>query len=246
MLRPPAMRTSTLTVSRVLALFGVAALILGATTPAATSPEERCQANLYLAAANYARCQQKAAGKYYANGGADVPKYQDAARKCAEANATMWRRLQGRANGTGSTCDAPRFTDNGDGTVTDRLTGLQWEKKTDDASVHDKDDRYPLSATGTAADGTAFTTFLTALNAACFAGQCDWRLPTLAELQTILLQQYPQGGIDPVFGPLGDYYWSSTSETNMATRGWALSFQDGSRTLAAKDVTFNVRAVRGP
>jgi hypothetical protein len=44
---------------------------------------------------------------------------------------------------------------------------------------------------------------------------------------------------------LGDYYWSSTSETNRSTLGWALSFQDGSRTTAAKDATLNVRAVRG-
>jgi hypothetical protein len=223
-----------------------AALLLGGAHIAAASPEDRCQGNRYFAAANYARCQQKAAAKYYANGGTDVPKYQDAARKCTEAYATMWRRLQDRASGTGSTCDGARFVDNGDGTVTDRLTGLQWEKKTDDATVHDKDDRYPWSATGTAADGTTFTSFVGSLNAGCFAGQCDWRLPTLAELQTILLQQYPQGGIDPVFGPLGDYYWSSTSETNKATLGWALSFQDGSRTTAGKDTTFNVRAVRGP
>jgi Protein of unknown function (DUF1566) len=220
-------------------------LILGAATMAPASPEERCQANLYFAAGNYARCQQKAAAKYYANGGVDVPKYQDAARKCAEGNATMWRRLQARANGTGSTCDGARLIDNGDGTVTDRLSGLQWEKKTDDATVHDKDDRYPWSATGTAADGTTFTTFLATLNAACFAGQCDWRLPTLPELQTILLAQYPDGGIDPIFGPGGDYYWSATRETGKPEVGWVLSFQDGSRTTGAKSATFNVRAVRG-
>jgi len=239
------MQSGTLTTPRIPVRPIVAAVILGATTMAAASPEERCQANLYFAAANYARCQQKAAAKYYANGGADVPKYQDAARKCAEANATMWRRLQDRAKGTGSTCDGARFLDNGDGTVTDKLSGLQWEKKTDDASLHDKDDRYPWSASGTAADGAAFATFLAALNATCFAGQCDWRLPTLPELQTILLAQYPDGGIDPIFGPVGDYYWSATRETGKPEIGWALSFQDGSRTAAAKSATFNLRAVRG-
>src|SRR5262249_8605883 len=212
-----------------------AVMLLAIAATAAASPEDRCQGNRYFAGANYARCQLKAAAKYYANAATDVPKYQDAARKCAEAYATMWRRLQDRASGTGSTCDGARFVDGGDGAVTAKSTGLQWEKKTAAASVHDKVDRYPWSTAGAAADGTAFTSFLAALNASCFAGQCDWRLPTLAELQTILLQQYPQGGIDPVFGPLGDYYWSSTSETNMATRGWVLSFQDGSRTLAAKD-----------
>ena len=168
------------------------------------------------------------------DGGTDVPKYQESARKCAEVYATTWRRLQDRASGTGSTCDGARFVDGGDGTVTDKLTGLQWEKKTDDASVHDKDDRYPWSTAGAAADGTAFTSFLAALNAACFAGQCDWRLPTLAELQTILLAAVPAGRHRPVFGPLGDYYWSSTPETSMPALGWVLSFQDGSRTTGGE------------
>jgi len=52
-------------------------------------------------------------------------------------------------------------------------------EKTDDATVHDKDNVYSWSAGGaggTAADGTAFTTFLASPNSGgCFAGQCDWR-----------------------------------------------------------------------
>jgi hypothetical protein len=223
----------------------VAAAVLGATTTALGSPETRCQGNRYVVAGTYARCQLKAAGKYYANGSLDVPKYQESARKCADVNARMLLRLQGRAAGTGSTCDGARFVDNGDGTVTDKLTGLQWEQKTDDASLHDKDERHAWSASGSAADGTVFTSFLAALNGSCFASQCDWRLPTLAELQTILLAQYPEGGIDPVFGPLGDYYWSSSPETTTPGSAWVLSFQDGSRTTGDKLGTFNVRAVRG-
>src|SRR5262249_1903742 len=187
-----------------------AVMLLAIAATAAASPEDRCQGNRYFAGANYARCQLKAAAKYYGNAATDVPKYQDAARKCAEAYETMWRRLQDRASGTGSTCDGARFVDGGDGTVTDKSTGPQGGKKTDDRRDPEKGDRYPWSTAGAAADGTAFTSFLAALNASCFAGQCDWRLPTLAELQTILHQQYPQGGIDPLFGPLGDYYWSST------------------------------------
>jgi|SRR5262245_10908067 len=89
-----------------------------------------------------------------------------------------------------------------------------------------------------------FPTFLPALNGACFAGHCDWRLPTLTELQTILMGQYPQGGADPVLGPLGDYYWSASTQPGLPDVAWVLSFQDGSRATAAKDGTFNVRAVR--
>jgi len=90
-----------------------------------------------------------------------------------------------------------------------------WEKKTDDGTVHDKDNNYARSTTGTAPDGTAFTSFLGELNdcrspdptgpiTGGFAGHCDWRLPDMLELQTILFQPPPCGSspcIDPIFGP---------------------------------------------
>ncbi len=223
----------------------VATLFVGVAATAGASPETRCQQNRYVAAGTYERCQRKAEGKYHGAGGIDVPRYQESARKCGVVYARMLQRLQGRALGTGSTCDGARLVDNGDGTVTDELTGLQWEKKTDDASVHDRDDRHLWSAGGAAAAGIAFTSFLAALNGACFAGHCDRRLPTLNELQTILLAQYPDGDLDPVFGPRGDYYWTSTAHATTPDLAWALSFQDGSRTTFTKDATLYVRAVRG-
>jgi hypothetical protein len=103
----------------------------------------------------------------------------------------------------------PRFVDNGDGTVTDNMTGLMWEKPlastdvgcTGIASAPDvrcAQNTYTWSASGVAADGTLFTTFLATLNGGdyydpatgqlvsggpgnCFADHCDWRIPTIAE-----------------------------------------------------------------
>ncbi len=91
-----------------------------------------------------------------------------------------------------------RYADNGDGTVLDYDLRLQWEKKTNvDGSVnladpHDADNGYSWSASPPAANGTAFTDFLSQLNTCSsapgffgsdgFAGFCDWRLPTLTEL----------------------------------------------------------------
>jgi len=66
-----------------------------------------------------------------------------------------------------------RWVDQGNGTVYDRVTELTWEKKTDDSSIHDKDNTYTWSAGFSAPDGTAFTTFLSTLNGgATGVGSC--------------------------------------------------------------------------
>ena len=99
-------------------------------------------------------------------------------------------------------CTDDRFVDTGL-TVIDNQTGLEWEKKTDDGSVHDVENTYAWTNAGggTAPDGSLFTSFLAALNSvadcaltsegltcsgSCFAGHCDWRVPELAELRTII------------------------------------------------------------
>jgi hypothetical protein len=82
-----------------------------------------------------------------------------------------------------------RFVDNGNGTITDNQTKLMWEKKSYDGTIHSFTVAYTWRVTGAPyypPDGTAFTVFLATLNTnPCFAGYCDWRLPSLAELQTI-------------------------------------------------------------
>jgi len=72
-------------------------------------------------------------------------------------------------------------------TVEDTETGLLWERKTTDGSVHDVSRLYTWSSTGSAPDGTAYTVFLADLNTTPgFAGFTDWRLPIVSEAQTIL------------------------------------------------------------
>ncbi len=94
---------------------------------------------------------------------------------------------------------SPRFEDTGL-TVIDHATGLEWEKKTEDGGVHDRHNLYQLSdsSDGDLADpdGDAFTVFVAALNdcvsadgrsvSGGFAGHCDWRLPQVDELLTVL------------------------------------------------------------
>ena len=75
---------------------------------------------------------------------------------------------------------APQFVDNGDGTITDRDTCLVWEKKDNAGGIHDLNNVYQWSSSGSAMDGSAFTVFVAGLNSAAFAGHQDWRLPTAA------------------------------------------------------------------
>ena len=73
-------------------------------------------------------------------------------------------------------------------TVADLATGLLWERKTSDGSVHDAANSYSWSTTATGtADGTAYSVFLPALNTSAFAGHSNWRLPVISELQSIMV-----------------------------------------------------------
>jgi len=162
---------------------------------------------------------------------------------------------------TSSTTTTLRFVDNGDGTVTDHRTGLQWEKKDNSCpGVHCVNDVYQWSSSGTAPDGGAFTSFLGTLNncpspdgvalTPGFAGHCDWRLPSVAELHIANVGFCPSPGIpciDPIFGPTAaDTYWSSTTVTRDAGLAWFGIFGLPVRTPSQSKTSLHfVRAVRG-
>ena len=178
-----------------------------------------------------------------------------------------------------TTTTTARFVDNGDGTVTDDLTGLQWEKKDNTCpGIHCVSDTYtwcvPATLTsgcanGGVPDGTAFTSFLATLNGGAtgvgncqsddgssqtggFVNHCDWRLPTIVELRTIMDTSASGCGtgspcIDATFGPTAaSNYWSSTSWDVNPKFVWSVGFNDGSVNIPAKaDGRPSVRAVRG-
>ncbi len=228
----------------------VAAVLLSHVAFAAPDPEEACQRGRYAAAAKYSACEQQATSKLAAAG--DWAGYFVATSKCHVRYAGTWAKRQARAAGNGTICDNPRFGVNGNGTVTDRLTGLQWEQKTNDGSIHDKDDLYAWSATGSAADGDAYTTFLSTLNSGgCFAGQCDWRLPTRTELLTIMLEGYycsVNPCVDPAFGTvIGAGYWTSTTAASFPPFAWVVDYVSAAVDYngGLKTVPFFVQAVRG-
>ena len=113
-------------------------------------------------------------------------------------------------------------------TVQDAATGLQWQYGGSE---------FPL-------DWTGAHTFIDALNARRWAGHDDWRLPTVAELLTIL--RPPPTGTDyclaPEFAPHHKRLWSCDRRTY--TSAWYVSLEMGF--VAWQDRTFanHVKAVR--
>lgn len=166
-----------------------------------------------------------------------------------------------------------RWVDNGDGTVIDTLTGLQWEKKDSlDGAVslgnaHDADNEYTWTATagGTLPNGTAFTDFLGKLNncsydgttySGGFAGHCDWRLPWFMELQSLAGCSFPFTPpcfpLEAIFGPTAgandwsDDYWTSSTYYLDPAQVWVLHPWQTMPDNPAKSLSSHVRAVRGP
>ncbi len=173
-----------------------------------------------------------------------------------------------------SGCQAVRFTDHGDGTISDAMTGLMWEAKghLDGVPVvcanaagcpdpHDADNEYTYSADNpTGPPGTAFTVLLTQLNAGGgFAGHTDWRLPTLAELQGLV--DYADTSSPTVIGIFDTgcsasctaigcsctspgLTWTNDLLPSIPGNAWTVEFGDGSVINDTRDTTYNARAVR--
>ncbi|HYD47795.1 MAG TPA: DUF1566 domain-containing protein [Terriglobales bacterium] len=156
----------------------------------------------------------------------------------------------------------PRFRDNGDGTITDTSTDLMWEKKGDGGGAHDKDLLFSWSVSGsTQPNGTAFSSFLAALNSQRLGGHRDWRLPTRNELES-LVAAGGGGPQDPRVPPAFDddcrpgcdaiecsctvalNYWTATSNAANAQQAWYVLFNNGQSGVGFKTLQFHVRAVR--
>ena len=164
-----------------------------------------------------------------------------------------------------------RYLDNGDGTVSDLDTGLQWEQKDNlngaafDTDPHDADNKYTWSISGSVPDGTVYSDFLAKLNdgastdggamtpiTGCFASHCDWRLPSVVELQGLVdaMQGKCHGGtgpcIDPTLGPTQtNVYWSASTDAGGVSSAWTVEFFLGDVSFSPKADGEYVRAVRG-
>ena len=138
--------------------------------------------------------------------------------------------------------------------VRDNVTGLIWEYKTNNGSIHDNDNSYTWydnnSATnggdaGKPGDGTDTQDFINALNVANFGGYSDWRLPTPAEFVSIAHYESYEPAINTtIFGTTkysgmfcsdwfncgyySSFYSTSATVADHSSFAWTLDFQYGS------------------
>ena len=128
----------------------------------------------------------------------------------------------------------PSFTDNGDGTVTDNVTGLIWQK----------------------ADGgeMAWSNAVLYGQTNRVGGQSDWRLPTSHEAFSILNHGTVNPALNTAFFTLStaQYWWTADSQVGDSSRIWAINAGGGigahrqDETISAGGTNrYHVRCVRG-
>jgi hypothetical protein len=106
----------------------------------------------------------------------------------------------------------PRFTDNGDGTVTDNLPGLIWGKNAN------------LAGEMTWFDAIDYANNLTLGGDGCDSSCSDWRLPNRSELESLLdlSNSNPALPSNHPFTNMTSYIWSSTTYARSTDLVWLM------------------------
>jgi hypothetical protein len=125
--------------------------------------------------------------------------------------------------------------------VRDDVTRLVWEVKTDDDTIHDRDNTYTWQ--------NAQDVLIAQLNSDNFGGYSDWRLPTIKELSSLVHADVFSPAINTAYFPqsMSSVYWSSTTCAFNTDDAWYVNFSTGYVYCCSKtNSPFNyVRAVRG-
>ena len=141
----------------------------------------------------------------------------------------------------------PRFTDNGDETVTDNLTGLIWLKNANCFGSRTWNDAL--------SDANGLESGECGLTDVSIAG--DWRLPNKRELFSLTHDGYSSPVVpntagtskwsegDPFTNVQLDVYWSSTTMDFLSQRAWSVSMTIGSVDANDKLSSAFVWPVRG-
>jgi hypothetical protein len=146
---------------------------------------------------------------------------------CADPNWAEWPVPNSQVDVITGAPNLESYTDNGDGTVTDNVTGLMWQQA--------------VPATKYIwADAVAYCPTLT------LAGHSEWRLPSVIELSSIvdLGQSYPS--INPTYFPStpSDSFWSASPFAGSWSDAWLVHFDDGYSSFFGVSSVGLVRCVR--
>jgi len=117
---------------------------------------------------------------------------------------------------TGVAWPEPRFSDNGDQTVTDKLTGLSWTRDANPAGGY-KTWRQALD-------------YIEALNRRNHLGHSDWRLPGIRELESLVNIQDDLASWLNAQGFTNvrkDEYWTSSTYAAYTRSAWSVGMYSG-------------------
>ncbi|MBF0212887.1 MAG: DUF1566 domain-containing protein [Magnetococcales bacterium] len=134
---------------------------------------------------------------------------------------------------------APRFTDHGNGTVTDHLTQLVWMKNANCWPRQNWDNT--LNAVAALNAGSQSCSGYTT------GTHSDWRVPNIDEMQSLF--DYGRAAKlstgHPFTAVQNSIYWSSTTYAGSTSSAWNLSFNNGAVGTSTKTGINYVWPVRG-
>ena len=172
------------------------------------------------------------------------------------ANGSILSKQDGNWNDNGSESNGTKWS-----CVKDNHTGLVWEVKTNDNSIHDKDNTYKwggITAIGrdhASKEGTYYDDWNPLVNGANqnsyggatgLCGFTDWRVPSYDELVTIINNGKVNPAIDEDYFPNtpSSYFWSSSPDAINSSYAWIVYFYNGSDNSYYRHNTYRVRLVR--
>ena len=129
--------------------------------------------------------------------------------------------------------NTPFYQNNGNGTITDTITGLMWQQVDGGEMTFDKATTYA--------------------NDLILGGYSDWRMPSILELNSLLNHDKNNPALNTVYftATAAQYWWSSQKQVNDAAKAWVTNSGGGvgnhpiSETVSAGGTKkFHVRAVR--
>lgn len=148
---------------------------------------------------------------------------------CVNPHWADWPAPNNATDVTGGAPNPASFTDNGDRTVADNVTGLMWQQDV-------RPDRYNWN------DASRYCASLS------LGGHADWRLPSLIEMFSIVDNGRANPAIDPTYFPGTSPsipFWSSTPVAGSQVGEFAdITFNSGGTFYSGAAAQWLVRCVR--